>query len=53
LDLGDEEEMGITVHSIIEGREYPNYVSSSDKNGNEVAGVRLPDITVPVVTHTG
>ncbi len=36
-----------------EGDEYPGYVSSIDDNGNEVAGLRLPDLSQPLGIHTG
>ena len=32
---------------------YVNMVSAVDKDGNEVAGIRLPDIAVPLATHMG
>jgi hypothetical protein len=32
---------------------YPSYVSAIDADGNEVAGWRLPDLIVPLGTHTG
>lgn len=32
---------------------YTAFVSAVDNDGNEVAGIRLPDISVPVATHTG
>jgi alpha/beta hydrolase family protein len=35
------------------GQAYPTYVSDVDRDGNEVAGVRLPDLTVPAGSHTG
>ena len=35
------------------GPVYPGYVSALDADGNEVAGWRLPDLTVPLGTHTG
>ena len=31
----------------------PHYVSALDEDGNETAGVRLPDVTVPLATFTG
>jgi hypothetical protein len=34
-------------------RQYRALVSRVDGDGNEVAGVRLPDIAVPLGTHTG
>jgi Alpha/beta hydrolase domain len=35
------------------GNPYPNLVSAVDEDGNELAGVRLPDITVPLASYTG
>ena len=32
---------------------YDTYVSAVDRDGNEVAGIRLPDIAVPLATYTG
>jgi hypothetical protein len=32
---------------------YPTYVPQTDADGNDVAGVRLPDVTVPLATYTG
>ncbi len=32
---------------------YPSYVPKTDADGNDVAGVRLPDVTVPLATYTG
>lgn len=32
---------------------YPTHVSTVDQDGNEVAGIRLPGIAVPLGTHTG
>jgi alpha/beta hydrolase family protein len=37
----------------IRGREYPVLVPKVDADGNEIAGLRLPDITVPLGTRTG
>jgi len=34
-------------------RTYPTLVSATDADGNERAGVRLPDIAVPLGTYTG
>jgi hypothetical protein len=34
-------------------RPYPNLVSSVDEDGNELAGICLPDISVPLATYTG
>ncbi|MGB8436625.1 MAG: alpha/beta hydrolase domain-containing protein, partial [Burkholderiales bacterium] len=32
---------------------YRAYVPKTDKDGNDIAGVRLPDVTVPLATYTG
>ena len=32
---------------------YRAYVTQVDADGNEIAGIRLPDIAVPLATHTG
>ena len=53
IDIGPEEDKGITVYPVQEGRNYPRFVSAVDVDGNEVAGIKMPDISVPVGTHTG
>jgi hypothetical protein len=35
------------------GKPYPNLVAAVDEDGNEVAGIRLPDVSVPLATYTG
>jgi len=32
---------------------YPSYVPKWDSDGNEIAGIRLPELTVPLATYTG
>ncbi len=32
---------------------YPSYVPKTDADGNDLAGVRLPDVAVPLATYTG
>ena len=32
---------------------YPSLVPKTDGDGNDIAGVRLPDLTVPLATYTG
>ena len=32
---------------------YPSYIPKTDSDGNDIAGVRLPDVTVPLATYTG
>ena len=34
-------------------RHYSTYVSAADADGNEVAGIRLPPIAVPLASYTG
>lgn len=35
------------------GKPYPQLVPAVDGDGNEVTGIRLPDVSVPLGTHTG
>ena len=35
------------------GRRYPALVIRTDADGNDAAGIRLPDIAVPLATYTG
>jgi hypothetical protein len=37
----------------INGPIYPSFVPKTDRDGNDIAGVRLPDVAVPVATYTG
>jgi len=32
---------------------YPSFIPKTDKDGNDIAGVRLADVTVPLATYTG
>lgn len=32
---------------------YPSYVPRTDSDGNDIAGIRLPELTVPLATYTG
>jgi alpha/beta hydrolase family protein len=32
---------------------YPSFIPKTDADGNDIAGVRLPDVTVPLATYTG
>jgi hypothetical protein len=32
---------------------YPSYIPKTDADGNDIAGVRLVDVTVPLATYTG
>ena len=53
LDVGADADRGIAAYPVKEGREYPHLVPAADADGNDLAGIRLPDLTVPVGTHTG
>jgi hypothetical protein len=35
------------------GTPYPALVPKTDSDGNDIAGIRMPDVTVPVATYTG
>ena len=35
------------------GPVYPSFVPKTDSDGNDIAGVRLVDVTVPLATYTG
>ncbi len=54
LDYGPETSSGIlTTLPPRQGAPYPIKVSAVDSDGNEVAGIRQPDIAVPLGTYTG
>ena len=54
LDFGPGTEAGIaTTLPPVVGKDYPALVSAVDEDGNELGGIRLPDISVPLATHTG
>ena len=52
FDFGPSE--GITEHlPPVTGKPYPALVPNVDADGNDVAGIRLPDVAVPLATVTG
>ena len=53
IDVGPNANRGIANYPVSEGREYPHLVPAADADGNDLSGIRLPDLTVPVGTHTG
>ena len=53
VDLGPDAHRGIGRYPVKEERTCACYVSALDSDGNEIAGIRLPDLEVPVGTHTG
>jgi hypothetical protein len=52
-DPGSNASVGQASLPVKEGRAYDCRVSAVDTDGNEVAGIRLPEIAVPVATHSG
>jgi hypothetical protein len=54
VDFGPEAEQGIaTKLPPIVGKPYRHFVSAVDRDGNELGGIRLPDLSVPLATHLG
>jgi Alpha/beta hydrolase domain len=54
LDFGPDSARGVaTILPPLEGKPYPNFVPAVDRDGNEVTGIRLPDLAVPLATYTG
>jgi hypothetical protein len=54
LDFGPEAADGVaTTLPPAEGASYPHFVPAVDADGNELSGIRLPDVSVPLATHTG
>ena len=53
MDFGPEAESGIVRYPPQENGSYPVLVSAMDADCNDVAGVRLPDVAVPLATYTG
>ena len=53
IDVGPDAGRGIASYPVKEGRAYPQLVPAADTDGNDLGGIRLPDLTVPVGTHTG
>lgn len=38
---------------ILDGTPYPALVPKTDTDGNDIAGIRLPEVAVPLATYTG
>ena len=54
LDYGNEQHLGRTIKlPPDQGETYPAFVSDVDETLNEISGIRLPDVSVPVTTNTG
>ena len=55
FDFGSQFPQGIltTLPPVITEGAYPVFVPRTDADGNDVAGIRLPEIAVPVATYSG
>jgi len=55
FDFGPRFYEGIVSISppILLGTPYQIFVSKTDSDGNDIAGVRVPSVTVPIATYTG
>jgi Alpha/beta hydrolase domain len=55
FDYGPEFERGIIslVPPVPTGRAYVTLVPKTDQDGIDIAGIKLPDIAVPIGTYTG
>ena len=53
LDFGRNANAGLVRYPPVESGTYPMLVSAMDEDCNDVAGIRLPDVAVPLATYTG
>jgi hypothetical protein len=56
LDFGPALDRGLVTRfppSLANRQAYPNFVSKVDRDGNELAGIRLPPVEAPIATTTG
>jgi hypothetical protein len=53
VELGSDAERGVGAFPAKVGEPYPSYVSAVDSDGNEIAGIRMPGVSVPLGSHTG
>jgi len=53
LDFGRNANAGLVRYPPVESGTYPMLVSAMDEDRNDVAGIRLPDVAVPLATYTG
>jgi hypothetical protein len=52
-DLGPRADEGVATLPVTLGERYQSLVSQLDADYNELGGIQLPDITVPVASYTG
>jgi hypothetical protein len=55
FDFGPDFDKGIlsVLPPRLIGSPYPVFVPKTDADGNDIAGIRMPDVAVPVATYTG
>ena len=53
VDLGPDADPGVGRWPLTLGATLPAWVSAVDADGNEVAGIRVPEIAAPIATYTG
>jgi hypothetical protein len=53
LDFGPDVERGVVVLPPTLGKPFVTFVSAVDADGNERAGIRPPELRVPLATYTG
>src|SRR5262249_53481092 len=53
LDFGPGAASGVIAYPPVERGTYPVLVWAMDEDCNEVAGIRLADVAVPLATYTG
>jgi Alpha/beta hydrolase domain len=55
FDFGPLFEQGILtiLPPVLVGTSYPVFVPKTDADGNDIAGIRLPEVAVPLATYTG
>jgi hypothetical protein len=46
-------DFSVVPYRKLPGKEYTVLVSQVDADGNDIAGIRLPELTVPLGTHLG
>ncbi|MBA3439097.1 MAG: hypothetical protein H0T92_04425, partial [Pyrinomonadaceae bacterium] len=55
FDFGPLFDQGVLtiLPPVLVGSPYPVFVPRTDADGNDIAGIRLPEIAVPLATYTG
>lgn len=53
VDLGPDVDAGVGRWPLTLGARLPAWVSAVDDDGNEIAGIRVPELAAPIATYTG